>query len=121
MGAALGLLILVVFGKSILGLFGEEFVSGYVVTLILASAQLFVAGAGPVTRLLTISGHQDQCVIVFLASLVVVSVLMMVLVPLYGAEGAACAAAATIVLWSLSLRWVVKQKLGVYPRLIPLG
>jgi len=90
--ALAALVVLGLAGSKILGLFGEEFTPGYSVLMILASAQLVQAAAGPVTRLGSLSGHQNRTVMVFIVAIIVALVLVTILVPLFGAHGAALAA-----------------------------
>lgn len=105
-------------GRPLLGLFGGEFVAGYTVLLILAVAQLPQAAAGPVLRLLTISGHQDQALIACVASLGLLAPLVMILTPLWGMTGMAVAVLLTTLLWSAAMYWLVVRHLGIRPAII---
>jgi len=102
-------------GKFLLGLFGPEFVQGYVLLLILAVAQLVQAAVGPVARLMSISGHQDRCLVVFVTALLILVLLVAVLVPLFGATGAAIAALMDMMIWALWMRYLVVRHLDIRP------
>jgi len=109
---------LVALGKPILGLFGAEFESGYPVLVILALSQLALAAVGPVMRLMSVSGHEDQCLRVSLGSLAALLPLVFVLVPRFGVMGAAVAAFLDILLWSAWMRWMVVRHLGIRPSIL---
>jgi O-antigen/teichoic acid export membrane protein len=104
-------------GKFLLGLFGEEFVQGYMLLIILAVAQLVQAAVGPVARLMSVSGHQDRCLVVFVVALLVLVALVAVLVPLFGATGAAIAAFIDMTIWALWMRYLVVRHLDIRPRI----
>jgi len=80
-------------GHIILGIFGPEFQKGYIVLCVLAGGQAVTACFGANGTLITMTGHPR----VNLANSVVMGLgnlgLNLLLVPRYGALGAACAAA----------------------------
>lgn len=116
-GAALALIMLVLAGRWILLLFGPEFVAGYPVLLLLAAAQLAQAAGGSVTRLMSMSGHQDRCLVVFLAASAVALAFVVLLVPPFGTQGAAVAVLITTVFWVAWMRRLVIGLLGIRPSL----
>ena len=91
-------IILVIFSKSIMLIFGREFVSGWIVLVILALAQLVNAGTGPVGMLLQMVGKQD---IDFINGIVLALLnigLDVWLIPIYGMVGAAIATSLALIL-----------------------
>jgi len=104
-------------GKYFLGLFGPEFVDGYRLLIILAFAQLVQAAVGPVARLMSVSGHQDRCLVVFVVALLALVLLVATLVPLFGATGAAIAALIDMTIWALWMRYLVVRHLDIRPRI----
>jgi len=102
-------------GPEILGLFGDEFSQGYPMLLILSIALLFQAGAGPTTRLISLSGHQNHCVLIFAVAIVVAIILVAILVPLYGVRGAAIATLLDTIFWVLWVRHLVVRRLNIRP------
>ena len=114
-GAAAAIVILALAGRWILGLFGDEFVSGYPVLLVLATSLLAQAAGGTVTRLISMSGHQDRTLYVFGTATVVAFVLVAVLVPRFGLMGAAVAVLLDTILWVVWLRRLVIRHLGITP------
>ena len=117
----LAVVLLGLFGEYVLALFGPEFIIGYRALLILALAQLVTAGTGPTMRLLTISGHQNQCLGVFVAALLITLALIPLLVPRFGIEGAAVAAGTASSFWSLTLRFMVTRYLGIRPSFLGIA
>jgi O-antigen/teichoic acid export membrane protein len=114
-GAGLAVIGLAVFGESALGVFGEEFQTGYMVLILLALAQLVQAAVGPVTALLTVTGYQRRCLPVFGCALGAVVLLITLLVPWFGIEGAAASVLAVTVGWSIWLHKLVRDHLGIRP------
>jgi O-antigen/teichoic acid export membrane protein len=115
LGAGLAVVGLTVFGRQTLGIFGEEFQAGYAALVLLALAQLVQAAVGPVTALLTVTGHQRRCLPPFAAALGVVVLLIALLVPRFGIEGAAASVLAVTVGWSTWLHKLACDHLGIRP------
>ena len=96
--------------------FGEEFQSGYAALVLLALAQLAQAAVGPVTALLTVTGHQRRCLPAFASALAVVVFLIALLAPRFGIEGAAVSVLAVTVGWSAWLHKLARDHhLGIRP------
>ena len=110
-------LILLVFGDSILGhLFGMEYVEiAYVPLVILVVAQLVNVFFGSVGQLLAMTGHEKNSLRCQVVSIGFNVVLCVVLIPEYGAIGAAIASAVALVLWNIMLAKVVVNKLSIRP------
>lgn len=104
----------------VMGIFGPEFVSGANVLVILTLAQLFNVVTGPVELLLMMSGFERQV----RTNVIIVGVLnitlSVLLVPKYGALGAALAFAAGLTLKNLVSVWMVHRFLGLHLYRIPL-
>ena len=98
---------LIFFGDWVLSLFGPEFTEGYQITMLLALAQLAHAAVGPVTPLLSISGHQKQSMTASGAALILWLVLTAILMPLYGIMGVAVAVFVALTVWAAILRQMV--------------
>jgi O-antigen/teichoic acid export membrane protein len=108
--AALGM---IVAGDLYLSLFGAGFADARAALAILALAQLVNVGAGPVQMLLVMTGHPSRIIPAMSWSLLANVVLNAVLIPRFGATGAACATAFSIVLWNLALAYEVRRSLGI--------
>jgi len=119
---ALGsVVVFVLLGRWILGFFGEEFTAGYWVLIILGLTQLVQAAVGPVARLLSMTGHQDQGFYISTVSLAIAGVLILLLTPPFGVVGTAVAALLAITVWSIWMSYIVATRLGLRPALISFG
>src|SRR5215813_13478786 len=78
-------------GKPFLWLFGPSFVDGYALMFILALGLLSRAAVGPVERLLNMLGEQRACALVYAGAFAFNLVLCLILIPRFGATGAAVA------------------------------
>ena len=107
---ALGLLAL---GKPMLMLFGPSFVAGYPLLFPLVFGVLARAAVGPCESLLTMSGNQNICALVFALTLVMNIALNMLLIPQFGLLGTAIATSAAMVFEALALSFTVWRKLGI--------
>jgi O-antigen/teichoic acid export membrane protein len=93
------IVIVALWGETILSLFGPEFTSAKLPLLILLVCQLARAVFGPNVPLLTVIGAQRQNAALAVAALVVLALSNLVLAPLYGVLGAALAVAVATVFW----------------------
>ena len=107
-------LVLIVFGKWILMLFGPGFDAGYPLIVVLACGLLARASIGPAERLLNMVGQQRACALVYAAALVTNVALCLVLVPHLGLTGAALATASALVVESALLFVVARKRLGLH-------
>lgn len=105
----------IAFGRSILGLFGGEFGAGYPALVVLALGHLATAAAGPAPILLAMTGHQNDLVIVYGAAIALNLAANVVLIPIFGLQGAALATAGTFTLSSLALVLLAVKRLRVNP------
>lgn len=118
LGAVVGVILLALFGKLVLGLFGPEFAVGYQALLILAMSQVIVACFGAGTQLLTVSGNQDRCLVVFACSAAGLFALHALLVPRFGVNGIAVAVLAVVTIQSFWVNRIVVARLGIYPSIL---
>ena len=103
-----------VFGKEILNLFGEEFVSGYLALIIISIGKLINASTGSVGWLLNMTDSQKHYAgIVIFTTLLNIS-LNFYLIPIYGILGAAIAISISEILNNLLAFILVKLKLGFW-------
>ena len=91
--------VIFMFGDTLLAFFGPEFARGRTALLILLTAQLLRALAGPSAHLLTLSGIQSINLGVATSSLLILFLASAVLSPAFGIEGAACAVLLTYTYW----------------------
>ncbi len=87
--------VMIVFARPIMHLFGHDFEAGWPILVIGTCGQLVNCGVGSVGYLLLMSGNQRRLVRVQAVMAAVMVILSFALVPLWGALGAAVAAAVT--------------------------
>jgi len=97
------LLPLLLCGRPLLRLFGDEFVAGFPVLLVLLSGAAVNALCGSVGLLLNMTGHQREMLVVAVCSLGVNWILSLILIPRYGLMGTAVAFAVSMALWNVAM------------------
>lgn len=106
-------LVLAVFGKPLLGVFGPGFTVAYPALLILLAGAVINAGTGIVAYLLTLTGAQRTALWIFGVALLTSAVLNLLLIPRFGVSGAAVASSTALASWNLAMLVVVRRRLGV--------
>jgi len=104
-----------VFGKQILGMFGIEFVNGFIPLLILIVGQMINALSGSVGFLMTMTGHQNQAAIILSVSAILNISLNAILIIKLGIIGAAIATATSTVVWNIAMLVYIWRKLSINP------
>ena len=116
--AGVAFLGLVLVGRPVLALLGEDFSGSYTLALILGGANLAGAALGPTTMLLNMSDHAEDSLRSGFVAAVANIFLMFVLIPRIGAMGAALSAATVTVLIQVQ-RWVlVRRRLDLRPDIL---
>ena len=106
-------LFLVIFGKYLLMLFGDEFISGSNVIWILAIGIIIRSMVGPAEAILVMTGHQKTCALVYATSLTTNICLNLILIPQFGIQGAAVATACATICESAALYYFVRKRLNL--------
>jgi O-antigen/teichoic acid export membrane protein len=106
---------LLVFPRDLLRLFGHNFGTGATVTAVLAVGQLVNAATGPCGTLLNMSGRVAVNMVATVCVLAVNVVLNLLLIPRVGALGAAIAWSVSLALVNLTRLWQVRSLMGVTP------
>jgi len=104
---------LIIFGRWVLLIFGREFMGGSAVLAILCSGQLVNVGMGSVGLLLNMTGHERDTARGIGIAAAVNMALNVILIPLWGIEGAAIATATSLIIWNIILLMRVREKLGL--------
>jgi O-antigen/teichoic acid export membrane protein len=107
------MIVVLLWGEQLLGIFGPEFVSAAPALVILMACQLARAVFGPSVPLLTVIGAQRQNAALALAALGILGVSNLVLAPLYGVLGAAVAVAIATPFWLIASAVVLGQVSGL--------
>jgi O-antigen/teichoic acid export membrane protein len=101
-------------GKPLLALFGPVFVEGFQAMIILAAGLLARAAVGPVERLLTMLGEQRICAAIYALAFAINLALCIILIPRLGIEGAAISTTTALVVESVMLFVVTKNRLALH-------
>lgn len=112
---ALGLIIIILLGKQILVIWGEEFIQGYSILVILAIGQFFNIASGPVGNLLAMANQEIVLKNITIITLLVNVLMNYLLINYYGALGAAIATSGTIIINMILCSLYVKIKLKFTP------
>ncbi|PWG61338.1 oligosaccharide flippase family protein [Spiribacter halobius] len=105
---------LVLFGRPVIGFaFGSDYAAAYLAIVILAIGQVCNAAFGSVVFLLNMSGCERVTLRVLACAVVLNIGLNLLLIPLFGLEGAALATATTLALWNFLLWRAVRRHLGI--------
>ena len=94
------LLILFIFSGPTLSLFGEGYVFAKQALWVLLAGQFFSALCGPGATYLNMTGKQKKLNKILISGLIVNVILNLVLIPIYGIEGAATATLISMVFWN---------------------
>ncbi len=113
------MILLVVGGKLLLGLFGAEFVSGYHALVILVMGQFVSTISGPVGNLLQMTGNERVFLYIVACMATLNVILNLLLIPTYGIVGAAAASAITLTLNNLLCVVTIRRRLGFISIFIP--
>jgi len=111
------LMILCIFGRPILALFGPDFVDAYPSMVILGLGQLVNAASGSVGYLLGLTGHQKESMRVMGWAALTNIVFNLVGISLLGLTGASIGTAVSMALWNLWLYRLVVRYVNVRPSL----
>jgi O-antigen/teichoic acid export membrane protein len=106
-------MVVLVLGKPMLMLFGPEFDSGYPLLFLLVGGVVARAAVGPAESLLTMSGNQNVCAVVYAMTLILNVGLSILLIPAFGLWGAAIATALSMIFEASALSFTVWRKLGI--------
>jgi len=108
-------LLMTLMAKDIMAVFGDKFVSGWVVMIIVAGAYFFSSSIGATNRVLIMTRHQRIYTVAMIGALVTGLVLSFALIPAYGMEGAAWATAGSIVLSNLFTLAAIRKVMNLWP------
>lgn len=111
--ALLGLLFVLFFGESILKIWGSEFEISYFPLIILSVGQFFNIVTGCVGLLLTLCGGERIWGLMTLIAAILNLILNVLLIPVWGIDGAAVATSSTMILMNVGGVFLVKKYIGV--------
>jgi O-antigen/teichoic acid export membrane protein len=112
--AAPVMLVMVLGGKLLLGLFGPAYLAAYPVLIMLMGAQLVIALSGSLAGyLLTMTKHQNAAAWIIGGAAALNLALTLILTPRYGMIGTAAATLTAAVSRSLALTIFIRMKMGL--------
>ena len=106
-------LVVLALGDPTLKLFGPGFDAGYPLLFLLVIGVVARAAVGPCESLLTMSGNQNVCALVYALTLAVNIALSVVLIPQFGLWGAAIGTACAMLFEAAALSFTVWRRLGI--------
>lgn len=104
------MLVMILFGRTVLGIFGDQYVEGFVPMMVMIAGLSLAAAAGPVTQFLLMTGQQWECIKIFSVNVIVCLAAAIVVIPTYGVLGAAGIAAFARLSSSASMVLLIKRK-----------
>ena len=110
--SCVAIIFLLIVGRPLLSLFGDEFIAGYPLMFILSIGLLARAIVGPAERLLSMLGEWRICACAYLVAFIANLLLCAALIPLWSAAGAATALSVALVLESIMLFIMTKRRLN---------
>lgn len=116
----LGFLFLLLFGNTLMGVFGAGFSVGTPALLILAFGSVVNCLAGPSGVLLQMSGHDRPLFWMLMLSNGIGIVLLPFCVPIFGMLGAAILLASATSIWNVAATIYARRKLGIDPTIFAL-
>jgi O-antigen/teichoic acid export membrane protein len=93
--------------------FGQAFSDSFKPMLILSAAQIFNCGSGMGKSLLMMTGHEDKVMKWTAIGLLANVTLCLLLIPIYGAEGAAASNALALILWNVGIWFTAWRLFGI--------
>ena len=106
-------LVVLALGDPMLKLFGPGFDAGYPLLFLLVIGVVARAAVGPCESLLTMSGNQNVCALVYALTLAVNIALSVMLIPQFGLWGAAIGTACAMLFEAAALSFTVWRRLGI--------
>ncbi len=114
-GSFAATLVILALGWPFLWLFGADFVVAYPMMFILAVGTLARASIGPAERLLSMSGHQNACAMIYAAAFAFNLALCFMLAGPFGGFGVSLAMSAAALLESVLMLAASRRYLGITP------
>lgn len=117
-----------IFPEFLLGLFGEEFKIGVTAFIFLSCGRLISSFSGSVGNILQMTGNQNIFAKILFVGAILNVTLNLFLIPdtsplavfnIVGINGAAFASMSSLIIWNVSMVFVVKKKFGFYTFYMP--
>lgn len=112
-------IVILCFSKFILNIFSNEFIIGQTVLVICCFGQLINSFSGPVGNILQMTGHHKLFTKIMAVALFINICLNIILIKLYGMEGAAIAMVVSLVFWNFTSSFYIYKKLRIKSFYLP--
>ena len=112
-------IVLIVFPKLILSIFGPEFIVGYMALIFLVIGKSVTAFSGSTSFILQMTGREKVFQNILVMALIINIVLNFILIPKYAINGAAMATAISTIFWNLACVLYIKKKLKINSFYVP--
>jgi O-antigen/teichoic acid export membrane protein len=113
------LIVLIVGGKLFLGFFGQEFIAGYPILVVLVAKEFINAVGGSVGYYQNMTGAHVQFRNIVTIAVILNIVLNLFLIPSFGILGAATTSLITTLFWNLTSSIMIYRQTGRYISYIP--
>lgn len=107
-------LVILIFSKNLLGIFGSEFINGSTVLSIITISTFINAASGNVDQILYMTDNQKKFLNIIIISLIINIIANFIFIPLHGITGAAIANFISTLIMNILALTVIKKKLGYY-------
>jgi len=112
----------VVLGRPLLRVvFGPAYEAAYLPLMILLGGQMINSAAGSVGFLLNMTGHEREAALGMGVAAALNILLNLLLIPLWGIQGAAVATGVSLIAWNVLLSWKVRKRLGINSLAFDMG
>ncbi|QTY26399.1 lipopolysaccharide biosynthesis protein [Flavobacterium sp. CS20] len=105
--------VIIIFRKFLLNLFGEQFVEGEVILIILCAGQIINAFTGPVGVVMQMIGKQKVFRNIVIIALILNIILTITLIPIYGGIGATISTSISMFVWNISSSAYLRLRKGI--------
>lgn len=106
-------IVILILGWPLLALFGSSYTQGYPLLFILVIGVIARASVGPCESLLSMTGNQNICAMLYAGALVINITLNIILIPLFGLTGAAMATVFAMISEAAMLSLAAYYRLGI--------
>ena len=107
------ILLILLFRDFLLKLFGEQFIEGELVLIILCIGQIISSFTGPVGVIMQMIGQQKAFRNIVVLALILNIILNFNLIPVYGGVGAAISTSISLFVWNIGSTIYLRKKLGI--------
>lgn len=107
------IIVIAIITPFILNIFGSEFIVGSTALRIILIGQLINAFSGSIAFLMTMTKYHKESLYILSIAAILNLTLNILLIPMFGLEGAAATTAITTTFWNLTMYFYIKRKLKI--------